>query len=270
MRNKMRVIVSSTVDKALDLLNQFSQAHAQIGLSELARLAALDKATVHRMLTVLAKHGFVEQDEQTKLYRLGAGLLRLARSREASFPISSVIDAELQALVQQTGETAHASLIAGGSLATVGIVHGTKAIRVTLEADQSLPFHATASGIACLAFLPGDKMNTIMKRKLASFTSATPTSPDEILAAVSAARNKGFALSDQSYEADVFGIAAPLFSASGYACGAVAVATPAHRMTREVKQRTIAAVMDAAVLMTRRMGAEPPRSFVNLLLKTAA
>jgi IclR family transcriptional regulator, acetate operon repressor len=262
--------VSSTVDKALELLNQFTQARAQIGLSELARLAALDKATVHRMLTVLAKHGFVEQEEQSKQYRLGAGLLRLARSREASFPISSVVEVELQALMQHTGETAHASLIAGGSLATVGIVHANKAIRVTLDADQSLPFHATASGIACLAFLPGEKLNAILKRKLAGYTEATPTSPQDVLAAVSAARAKGFAASDQSFETDVYGIAAPLFSASGFACGAVAVATPAHRMSREVKARTISAVMDAAVLITRRMGAEPPRSFVNLLLKIAA
>jgi IclR family transcriptional regulator, acetate operon repressor len=264
------MIVSSTVDKALELLNQFTQSRAQIGLSELARLAELDKATVHRMLTVLAKHGFVEQDEQTKLYRLGAGLLRLARSREASFPISTVIDAELQTLMQQTGETAHASLLAGGSLATVGIVHGNKTIRVTLEADQSLPFHATASGIACLAFLPNDKQNSILKRKLAGFTPNTPTSPQEVQMAISVVRAKGFAVSDQSYETDVYGIAAPLFSASGFACGAVAVATPAHRMSREVKVRTIAAVMDAAVLITRRMGAEPPRSFLNLLLKVAA
>jgi IclR family transcriptional regulator, acetate operon repressor len=264
------MVVSSTVDKALELLNQFTQARAQIGLSELARLAALDKATVHRMLTVLAKHGFVEQEEETKLYRLGAGLLRLARSREASFPISSVIEAELQTLMQQTGETAHASLIAGGSLATVGIVHGNKTIRVTLEADQSLPFHATASGIACLAFLPNDKLNVILKRRFAGFTTTTPTSPQDVLAAVTTTRAKGFAVSDQSFETDVYGIAAPLFSASGFACGAVAVATPAHRMSREVKARTIASVMDAAVHITRRMGAEPPRSFMSLLPKMAA
>jgi IclR family transcriptional regulator, acetate operon repressor len=264
------MIVSSTVDKALELLNQFTQSRAQIGLSELARLAELDKATVHRMLTVLAKHGFVEQNEQTKLYRLGAGLLRLARSREASFPISSVIDAELQTLMHQTGETAHASLIAGGSLATVGIVHGQKTIRVTLDADQSLPFHATASGIACLAFLPNDKLNSILKRKLAGFTANTPTSPQDVQTAISIVRTKGFAVSDQSYETDVYGIAAPLFSPSGFACGAVAVATPAHRMSREVKARTISAVMDAAVLITRRLGVEPPRTFMNLLLKVAA
>lgn len=262
--------MSSTVDKALELLNQFTQARAQIGLSELARLAELDKATVHRMLTVLAKHGFVEQDEQTKLYRLGAGLLRLARSREASFPMSSVIEAELQTLMQLTGETAHASLIAGGSLATVGIVHGNKTIRVTLEVDQTLPFHATASGIACLAFLPSDKLNTILKRKLTGFTANTLTSPQDVQTAISSARTKGFAISDQSYEDDVYGIAAPLFSASGFACGAVAVATPAHRMSREVKARTIAAVMDTAVHITRRMGTEPPRAFTNLLLKVAS
>jgi IclR family transcriptional regulator, acetate operon repressor len=262
--------VSSTVDKALEILNYFTQARAQIGLSELARLAERDKATVHRMLTVLSKHGFVEQDEQSKLYRLGAGLLRLARSREASFPISSVIEADLLTLMQQTGETAHASLMAGGSLATVGIVQGTKTIRVTLEPDQSLPFHATASGIACLAFLPNEKLNAILKHKLTGFTPATPTTAQDVMSAVNLARAKGYAISDQSYETDVCGIASPLFAASGYACGAVAVATPAHRMSREVKARTIAAVMEAAVLITRRMGAEPPRAFTSLLLKVAA
>jgi IclR family transcriptional regulator, acetate operon repressor len=262
--------MSSTADKALDLLNHFTLARSQIGLSDLARLAKADKATVHRMLVVLAKHGFLEQDLQTKLYRLGAGFLRHARNREASFPTSSQVLDILHRLTEQTGETSHASLIAGSSLATIGLVASPKAIHVTLDPGESLPFHATASGVVCMAFLPDEQVERILKRKLDTFTEATPTSPEDLRKAINTARQKGFAMSDQSYESDVFGIAAPLFGSHGVACGAVAVATPAHRMTRDLKQATATAVIQAAIAISNRMGGELPRAFSSLINRIAA
>jgi IclR family transcriptional regulator, acetate operon repressor len=262
--------MSSTVDKALELLNHFTVARSQIGLSELARLAHADKATVHRSLVVLAKHGFLEQEPQSKLYRLGAGFLRYARNREASFPTSSLVLDVLQSLTEQTGETSHASLIAGVSLATVGHVPSPKALHVKLDAGERLPFHATASGIACMAFMPEDQVNLILKRKLGAFTESTPTAPDDLRKIILQARQRGVAHSDQSYESDVYGIAAPVFGGHGTACGAVAVATPAHRMTRDVKQATSLAVMEAAIAITRRLGSEPPLSYHTILNKIAA
>lgn len=262
--------MSATVDKALELLNLFTQARPHIGLSQIARLASHDKATVHRMLGSLAKHGLVEQDEHSRLYRLGAGTLRLARNREACFPTASVVQDILSELAAKTGETSHASLIAGGQLATIGLVSGSKAIHVTLDAGEALPFHATASGLSCLAFLPPQQFNSIMKRKMLSYTVNTPLTVEAVESSLAAVRRNGYATSDQSYEADVFGIAAPVFSDSGYACGAVAVATPSHRMTPVLKQQIAADVVDAAITLTRRMGTEPPPAFIALLQEVTA
>ena len=83
--------MSSTVAKALTLLEYFSEIEPELGLSDLARRSRLDKATVHRMLSVMADAGLVEQRHDTKLYRLGAGVLRLARIREKAFPFASVL-----------------------------------------------------------------------------------------------------------------------------------------------------------------------------------
>jgi IclR family transcriptional regulator, acetate operon repressor len=262
--------MSATVDKALELLNLFTQARAHIGLSEIARLAGLDKATVHRMLGSLAKHGLVEQDQHSRLYRLGAGTLRLARNREASFPTAALVEDILQGLTAKTGETSHASLIAGGQLATIGLVPGNKTVHVTLDAGEALPFHATASGLACLAYLPPVHFSTVMKRKLAAYTPHTPTTPEAVEAAVQQVRAKGYAVSDQSYESDVFGIAAPVFAETGFACGAIAVATPAHRMTADIETTILNHVLAAALTLTRRMGAEPPAHFHAVLSKLAA
>ena len=99
-----------TVDKALSLLSYFSEQRPSVGLSELARLSGFNKATTRRFLVALEKHGIVEQDATTRLYRLGAGLLRLARVREATNPVAAIVQPVLNDLVSVTGETAHFSL----------------------------------------------------------------------------------------------------------------------------------------------------------------
>ena len=45
-----------TVDKAMTVLGQFSLENSEIGLSELSRLACLDKAATRRLLVALGKH----------------------------------------------------------------------------------------------------------------------------------------------------------------------------------------------------------------------
>lgn len=111
-----------TVDKALSLLNLFSERRAAIGLSELSRLSGFNKATVRRFLIALEKHGFVEQDATSRAYRLGPALLRLARVREAVSPVTSIVQPILEGLVAELGETAHFSLYAGGSLDRKSVV----------------------------------------------------------------------------------------------------------------------------------------------------
>lgn len=251
-------------------MNLFSQSRPELGLSEVARLAGLDKATVHRMLSTLAKHGFVEQDIHSKLYRLGAAPLRYARIRESSFPTAALIEPILQQLAADTGETCHASLIAGGGLATVGVVAGRKALHVTLDAGERLPYHATASGIVCLAFLSDRQRQAILGRKLSTYTEQTMINPEQVQQAVLKARAAGYAVADQTYEADVYGIAAPIFDAGGHACGAVAVATPAARMTREMRNHIVQRVLSAAIRVTESLGTEPPAHFLSLVRRAAA
>jgi IclR family transcriptional regulator, acetate operon repressor len=256
--------MSLTVDKALDLLNFFNQSRMRIGLSEFARLAKIDKATTYRLLSSLAKHGLVEQDAQSRAYRLGAATLRLARIREASFPAAAIAAPILEVLAKQTGETAHVSLLAGQTLATIGVVNSKKALHVSLDAGERLPLHATASGVICLAYQTADERQRLLKGKLPSFTAFTTTEHLAILALADLAASKGYAESDQGYEAGVYGIAAPIFAGNGQACGALAVATPSQRITPESQAQIIKLTCAAAMELTRKLGAEPPAAYKAL------
>ncbi|MGY6534436.1 MAG: IclR family transcriptional regulator [Pararhodobacter sp.] len=247
-----------TVEKALKLLDLFDERHPVIGLSALARMSGIDKATVLRMLGDMAAAGLVEQDPASREWRLGAGILRLSRLREAAFPATGVLNPILARLAEATGETAHASLRAGRDLGTIGVVESARSNRVYIEPGLMLPLHATASGVAYTAFARPELRAEVLARPLAAFTGATPTDGATLSARLEEARALGYACADQTFEDEVFGIAMPLFGPDGFACGALAVATPVARLTPDLQARVLAALAGAAREATQGMGGHVP------------
>jgi DNA-binding IclR family transcriptional regulator len=259
-----------TVDKTMKLLSYFSPAMPEIGLSELARMASLDKAATRRFLVSLAKHGFIEQNPHSKLYRLGSAFLRFARIREASFPLASIIQPILEELAANLGETAHASIAADSMLVSIGIAEPHRATRVHVDPSEMLPLHATASGIAYLSFAPkGAFENYIGRGKLVALTPNTIVSPKKLQKQIAAARENGFALGLRTFENEVIGLAAPLFDWSGHSFGAVSVASVASRFTASSRKEISSFVIDAAIRITRATGAEPHPNLLKARTATA-
>lgn len=247
-----------TVDKALGLLEHFALGRPEAGLSEIARLSGLDKATVLRLLGALGRHGLVEQHPETKKYRMGPGVLRLARVREALFPVVSIIQPVLERLASISSETAHASLASGSSLMTVGFAEPRRATRVHIDPGEALPFHATASGIAYLSYARDDVVEAVLDAAdFPSFTKRTITSANALRRKLDETRQRGFSRSEGGFELEVIGIAAPIFDWSGRAYGAMGVASVAARMTPKSERFIAGEVIQAAVEVTRAMGAEP-------------
>ncbi|MCP5083741.1 MAG: IclR family transcriptional regulator [Alphaproteobacteria bacterium] len=253
-----------TVRKALSLLDLFSKSNPEFGLTALAQKAGLDKATTLRMLQAMKMHGFIEQDAKSRQYRLGAGLLRLARLREATVPVVDIIQPVLRRLAEKTGETAHAALLAGEALAAVAVANSSRSSRVNVEPGLQLPLHATASGIAFLAFAPPKVLDEALGRKFQRFTDMTATDPAEVRKLVEAAHINGVGTVDRGFEPDVVDIAAPLFDGLGHAQGALTVVTPISRMSLNVRHEHSALLIQAALDCARRMGTNPPVHFWSL------
>ena len=184
-----------TVSKALDLLDYFTRSRPLIGLSDLARLSALNKATCFRLLTELADHGLVEQVGIGREYRLGPSLLRLAALREAQVPTREAAMPVLQALALQSGETAHLSLLMADVLRPLAHAYSSAHVtKVTMEDAEELPFHATSSGLAVLAFQPDAFRDAILNRPLPNLTHHTETNPTTLRARIQEVRGLGYAV----------------------------------------------------------------------------
>ena len=100
-----------------------------------------------------------------------------------------------------------------------------------MEDADILPFHATSSGHAVLAFLPDAEVAAILSRPLPRLTPATIVRADDIRALLAPVRADGLAESAGTFETDVKSAAAPLFDPASRCIGSIGVAAPAARMT---------------------------------------
>ncbi len=68
----------TSIDKALELCEALSASERGSSLSELAQSTGLPPPTVHRLLGVLKRRGYVRQDEETQRYSLTLKMLDLS------------------------------------------------------------------------------------------------------------------------------------------------------------------------------------------------
>ncbi|WP_063820822.1 IclR family transcriptional regulator [Frankia sp. QA3] len=138
----------TVLEGAFKLLEALSGVE-NAGLSQLARLADLPKATAHRLLTQLAALGIVEQKGVT--YRIGSGLRRLAS------PVRP-----FRWLLIAGRKPCHALAVASGADVSLSVLRDGEALTVLTESvtrglvfpePTALPL-ATAAGQILLAELP--------------------------------------------------------------------------------------------------------------------
>jgi len=222
----------STVGKAVSLLDVLGSGGAEMALADIARAADFDKATTRRLLVALIDNGLVEQDGGTRLYRLGAGIARLALMREAHFPFLRTGAPVVDRLAAATGETAHLSEHSRRGLVSVHVVESAKANRIFVPLGEQLPLHATASGIAFLAFAEPRVRAAAMTGGFEIYTPHTIVDPASLASHVEDARRRGYSIGSQGFEEGVDSAAAPILNAAGLAIGAIALAAPRSRVTR--------------------------------------
>jgi hypothetical protein len=69
---------STSIDKAFEICEALSRASRGLSISDLRRQLGQPAATVHRLLAVLKRRGYVQQDDDTSRYRLSLKMLDLS------------------------------------------------------------------------------------------------------------------------------------------------------------------------------------------------
>jgi IclR family transcriptional regulator, KDG regulon repressor len=245
-----------SIERAVAILNAFSQDEPELGVTELAERLGLHKSTVHRFIVNLEAAGLVERNPRNARYRLGLRIFELGGLVMQQMNLWDEALPFLEGLVRDTGETGHLAVLDGGEAIYIERVEARRALRVPSAIGRGYPAHATNLGKVLLADRPAHEVDAIVAdRGLAAYTPHTITDPEALAAELARIRRQGYAIDNEEYDEGLRCIGAPIYDHSGHVVAALGIGGPVTRITPERVHELAELVMTAARGLSRRLGA---------------
>src|SRR3954452_1691268 len=146
--SRERVASSQRALAILDLLAD----EGPLGTNEIARRLGTTASTVSRQLGTLVDSGYAERLSESGRYRLGVRLVHLANLVLLRLDVRTVARPHLEALVEETGETATLSIAGERDAVTIDFVPARRHVQGVTQLGRPSVAHATAAGKVMLAF----------------------------------------------------------------------------------------------------------------------
>lgn len=223
-----------SVSHALDILESFTRAESDLGVTELSRRLDLHKNNVFRLLATLEHRGYVEQNKETGSYRLGPKTLQIGCTFIAQRECRRQARPFLEQLAERTRETAVIAVLRGDKVVFMDSVEPERTVRVVSRVGAMLPAHCTATGKAQLAFLPHEEIERLYANgDLGGPTGRCVRSRKELTEELTTVAERGWAQENEESDHDVRGFAVPVRDFSRTVIAAIGVIAPATRLDLE-------------------------------------
>lgn len=243
-----------SVDNALRLLEHMSQT-AEEGVSDLARSMGLSKGTIDRLLSTLGRSGYVEQDPNSRKYRLGVKVLTIAENVRGRMGLIEVTRPHLVSLAADVHEAVNLGVVRNGSLVYLDNISSDHAFRIESRPGTALPAYATGAGKAVLAFTPAEEVEIYLaETTLIRHTPATVVDIAELRAELDAIRSSGVAVDRGELLEEARCVAAPILGADGWAIAAISINAPRSRYEDREDELAVAVRQVAGQLSDRLRG----------------
>jgi IclR family KDG regulon transcriptional repressor len=244
-----------TVQKAIELLRSFDAAHPTLGIADLSRRLGLPRSVVHRIAATLRAEGLLEQEPQTRRYRIGIGLFDLGARythRHRWFPLA--LDA-MKELVASTGHAAYVGVLDGPDIVVLAAEAGAHRVRLVVKPGERFPAYATAIGKALLARLPVQAVRSLYATSaLPPVTRATLRDVPALLAELARVRERRYAVADQETFVGIKAAGVGFTSAPEEERFAISISYPLAGVARQDERRIVAALLQAADRVGRALG----------------
>ena len=184
---------AQAVLRAISLLKAFPPERPERDIAELAIEAGLSRSTTHRLLAALESEGLVAREPGGSRYRLGPATVVLGTRALRAVRLRETVHRDLEALAEETGETATLEVLSQGKMLILDEVLGAHLVGASPSLGTSWALHATSTGKALLAELPRPKTIELLSPPLARFTERTIVTLEDLERELSRVRSDGFA-----------------------------------------------------------------------------
>lgn len=225
---------NSSTSKAMKILFEIGKSKTGMGVTELANALDMNKSTVYRFLATFEEEGYLKKNEKTQEYEYGIGMFELSYLVINRMNWIEKVKPYLYDLMKKTGETVHLGVEDNGEVIYIDKVDTENSIGMYSKIGKRGPIYCTGIGKAILAFLPEEKVQKILKnRELKKFTNNTITDINELNESLKEIRLNGYSTDDEEHELGVRCVAAPILDYRNNILGAISVAGPSYRISKE-------------------------------------
>jgi DNA-binding IclR family transcriptional regulator len=178
-------------------------------LSELVRASGLTKPTTRRMLIAMIEQGFVEQTRSDSRYYIGVETFSLGVLAASRFGIGAEALKSVRRLARQSDDAAMLSIRNGNFTTCTHREDGNYPLKThVLQPGHKHPLGVSAAGLALLAALPDDEVNSTIEQNLPRIRQDYPEiSEGAVRAEVLATRQRGYSLNPGLVVSGSWGVA---------------------------------------------------------------
>jgi len=246
---------SQSLERGLDVLEVVEAEGGDIGVREIARRLDLSPTIVQRMVTSLARRGYVDKNAETSRYRLGYRALALGAHSGAGADYIGTARRELEQLAREHSLNGFVAVLHGGRAVYLLAVQAEGPVAIKVAPGSEMPLHSTAAGKVLLASLNDAEARKLLGHgKLPAITPHTITDPAVVVAALTRVRRQGFATVAEENIRGVLSVGAPILDRDGKVLAALSVAFPKYLDSAVTLQSITPHVVAAAQRISRTVG----------------
>ena len=152
---------ATVASRVLALLAAFDEGHRALGLSELARRAALPPPTAHRLVAELVAGGFIARLPDGR-YVVGRRMWDIGLLAPVQSGLRQLASPFLHDLYGATLATVHLAVRDGVRVLYVDRLSGSASVPVVSQVGGRLPLHCTGVGKVLLAYAPAEVQERVL------------------------------------------------------------------------------------------------------------
>ncbi|SEO74940.1 transcriptional regulator, IclR family [Amphibacillus marinus] len=218
-----------TLSLSLDILKMFTKKKPTWGGRELAAKLNQNHTKIYRILETLERHKYLIKNKETKKYSLGFAIWELGHTISENLHINEMIHPILEKLCEKTNESAFLTILDEDEGLTLDAVESQSTIRYAVSIGSRTPLYAGASYRAILAHLPNDFIDAYLSKERIKYTANTMVDIEALTADLQLIQQRGYAISEGEYTADVIAVAIPIFH-NNHIFGSLTISGPHFRI----------------------------------------
>jgi len=244
--------------RGLQVLDALAEHGGRLPLTEIARHLGLHFSTTHHMVKTLQGAGYLIQDDDSREYRLGGRVLRLAAVACNEDELARLGEPVVRELSLKTGLTVQLAVLDCHNVVVIRQIDADGPWRLAERVGAPRPAYCTALGKVLLACQSPESLQAYLGRvELRPLTPRSITTAAGLEAEVAKVGEQGVAVDDEEFSVGIRCLAAPVFNFTGSVRAALGVSGPAWSLTVERLAEVRPVVREFADRLSRSLGWQP-------------